>query len=358
MLLLHELLRKPLTSGEIGLEIECEGSNLRIIDNSTWTTVQDGSLRGAFPTGACEYVLKKPILGKNVKKAIELLKKDQLETVRFDFSFRTSVHVHVNVGDLTMPQLLNFIYTYTLLESPLMRYCGEERQANRFCLRIKDAEAIIGFLKDAFRKPELLTKNNQGRYRYSAMNLEAIFKYGSVEFRGMKGNLEAEYIENWTKALLSLKEFAKRADDPHDIHDVFISMPPSQFMETVLKDVYPFFSYQGEENDIIEDYSVSVEIPHSFKGWKDPEQKKADTGFFDDLIQRSALRAEAVLNVPPAPPPVRRARPMPDARVITQEEMQMQLRQAELNRQLNTFATSSSGNWTTFTYSTPGEPTS
>ncbi len=44
--------------GDVGIEIECEGRNLGIVDSKYWSTEQDGSLRGTIQTPVLNTFLK------------------------------------------------------------------------------------------------------------------------------------------------------------------------------------------------------------------------------------------------------------------------------------------------------------
>jgi len=61
--------------GEIGLEIECEGTKLFDSPISWWQTHEDGSLRAVEGQRPIEYVLRKPIPRGDVPKALSYLSK-------------------------------------------------------------------------------------------------------------------------------------------------------------------------------------------------------------------------------------------------------------------------------------------
>lgn len=253
--------------GLFGIEVECEGANLPAIVPKQWGIHDDGSLRGRYPTERAEYVLHEPLLLDEAIKAVSDLR-THLDGVKakLDFSFRTSVHVHVNVSDLTIDQYANMIYTYLLLENGLVRYCGNDRIGNRFCLRLQDAEGFIESLGLLFRNGVGALRNfNMDYLKYASVNVAATPRYGSLEFRAMQGNLEVEYISNWIKALNGLKEFAKRFNNPREIHDFFVRNDPSKFMQEVLGDVYRFFSYENEVDDMRLAFSLAIELPYVFE---------------------------------------------------------------------------------------------
>lgn len=263
---LHELLQQKAVNGSFGLEIETEGKNLIDAAPPQWRIENDGSLRGGFPYGCAEYVFKKPLDFKKAIDAVTLLRKYQDDKgATLDFSFRTSVHVHVNVQQLTFNQYLNMIYTYFLIEEPLVHYCGKERIGNRFCLRLQDAEGLLDYVFMLFRNGYTALRHLQGdAIRYAAINLAATTKYGSLEFRSLRGNMDVEYISNWVQALDNLRDFATRFDNPQQIHDLFVKSEPEDFAAAVLGDVYEFFDYIGMANDMRRSFSLTLELPYNF----------------------------------------------------------------------------------------------
>lgn len=259
-------LRKPV-DGLFGIEIECEGEKLPAAVPYQWTIKDDGSLRGRFPDQRAEYVLVLPMrLDDSVQAVKDLRNTMDNAKSKLDFSYRTSVHVHVNVSDLTTDQYLNMVYTYLLLENSMVRYCGQERIANRFCLRLQDAEGFMETLVNLFRSgPSVIGKLNQDALKYASMNIAATPRYGSLEFRAMRGNMEVDYITRWLIALNNIKEFAKKFKTPRHIHDFFVRNEPSKFMEEVLGDVYPFFSYEEEVDDMRLAFSLTIELPYMYE---------------------------------------------------------------------------------------------
>lgn len=269
---LHEILNVPLCKGSLGVEIECEGKNLSVIDSPHWRTERDGSLRGNYPDCSAEYVMRKPVSDKQFPGILRKLIDHQAEA-QFAFSFRTSVHVHVNAQELTEDELLAFLYACFLLEEPLMNFCGESRKANRFCLRIRDAEGYAETLNalfgNGFRQIRYL---NGDRIRYSAINVHALSKYGSVEFRGMRGNMDPAVLVPWCNTLLSIRENARKLGSPAAVYNDYVSKPNIEFAKQMLGKHFDMFNYEGIEADINNSFSLTIDLPHTWKN-----RPKADT---------------------------------------------------------------------------------
>lgn len=225
--------------GDLGVEIEVEGNNLPDYVGGYWRAVIDNSLRGGM-----EYVFDRPIGLYDADKAIVQLQNIFKEMKsKLAFTFRTSTHVHVNVSDMKYSSLLNMIYTYLILEGPMMEYCGDIRKNNRFCLRLQDAANFLTVLESVFRN------FTEGRYkripvnmvRYASINLEALPKFGSLEFRGMRGTLDKNVILTWCSALLALRSFATSVQNPMQVYSLYMELGPEKFMQRVLGSYHKIF---------------------------------------------------------------------------------------------------------------------
>lgn len=263
---LYELLRQDKIDGDVGIEIECEGNNLVPVNTDTWNTVADGSLRGAYPEHSCEWVLTQPVVIKEVQSALTELEKAQAKAT-LNFSFRTSVHVHVNVQDLTLDEVMNMIYAYLLCETALMRSCGESRQGNRFCLRLEDAEALTACIIKLIRSGETkFAANNPGDlFRYASINLLALWKYGSLEFRGMEGTLDIKRISTWCTTLVNIREFAKKFKNIQEVHDHFVTNTPTDFIKHAVGNTFQTYDYPDLESDMRRNFSYTIDIPYAYK---------------------------------------------------------------------------------------------
>jgi hypothetical protein len=261
-----QLLKKDAPiKGEVGIEIECEGKNMVPVDFGGWKTEDDGSLRGHFPDSRAEYVLAKPIMAKEVQEKVDFLR-TELKEATLDFSFRTSVHIHINVQDLTEAQVMNFVYTYLLLEEPMVNFCGRERKGNRFCLRIADAEGIIGYYSKMFAKGlAYIMAVNENDLRYAGINLASLKKYGSIEFRSMRGCMDAETLHIWANSLMAIKKYAEEKKVPLDINREFSNGAPRDFLRTVLGEYAVYFEYPRMAKEIQRSFSLTLELPYMYK---------------------------------------------------------------------------------------------
>jgi hypothetical protein len=229
--------KNKLQQGEVGIEIEVEGKNLPSVSQAhpppPWVYKPDHSLRGD-ENG--EYVLKAPIPFSEVPQALSKLW-DCFEKAKtkFDDSNRTSVHIHLNVQSWHINRLTAFCALHFILEEVLVEWCGEHRVGNLFCLRAKDAEAIITWLKKfvqrdgEFALPDGL--------HYAGLNAQALQKFGSLEVRSLRGVSDPNIIQDWVKIYERLYRLSADFKDPTEICDWFSAEGPTAFFDRILGEV-------------------------------------------------------------------------------------------------------------------------
>lgn len=202
---------KRISKNDIGLEIEVEGRNLPYPDKY-WRCDKDGSLRGEE---SMEYVLINPMSLLEVKSALNHLSKSyQLANTRVDETVRAGVHVHINCQHLSLTELYTFMTLYLVLENILIKYCGEWREGNLFCLRCQDAEWSLYRLIQAAKSRRFLHAFADDNMRYSSMNVKALADYGSLEFRAMRSTKDLKAIEDWVTILYHLRDASKEFTTP------------------------------------------------------------------------------------------------------------------------------------------------
>jgi hypothetical protein len=285
---LFEYMGQIPTAGDLGIEVEVEGVGLPYVRSKIWRT--EGSLRGGL-----EYVIVGAIPAKDAESALKALKAefDGAGSI-LNFSFRTSVHVHLNVQQLTFNQVANCIYTYLLLEEALIHYCGEQRKGNRFCLRASDAENLYNTLENLFRSGEAgYNQIPRNQARYSALNVEAIGKYGSLEFRGMEGNMDIPRLSRWCNALLAIRAYACANDNPMEIYEAFDSMPPEEFLASVLGPLSKAFEFPGLDNRFKRSFSLAIALPFAHKERED--KRKAALKRRNSSSVKGSERLNAIL---------------------------------------------------------------
>jgi hypothetical protein len=114
----------------------------------------------------------------------------------------------------------------------------------------------------------------QDRQRYAAMNFEALRKYGSIEFRGMEGNMNVKRISTWCEALISMRNFAVKMDNPKAVYELFMAHGPVAFITQVLGGIAPEFHYIRFLKDVQKSFSISLDLPFKFDAFlKRPKEE-------------------------------------------------------------------------------------
>lgn len=243
-----DIFHQPPTKGEVGIEIEVEGINLPKSPKG-WVPHRDGSLRGEE---SMEYVLSRPVAREQVGDYLDRMHKAYKQAgTRVDESNRTSVHVHINMQNYHITQVFNVITAFVMLEPMLVHFCGEEREGNLFCLRTQDAEWFFTCIE------QLVTGRVNWRrgwrsndMRYAAINLASLTKYGSLEFRSMRGTRDMTLIEQWVGILLRIKDEALKYDTPVDIIESLSGIGAEQFVR----------DFMGKDRDIVLTYPGWEEV--------------------------------------------------------------------------------------------------
>lgn len=208
----------------IGLELENETEvSFNMEPISGWDFHTEGSLRNF----GFEWVQKNPASIKQTKIWLDhlLTTMDKLKgSIPYSNSIRTSTHVHFDVTRYTFLDLVNFCTVYWILEEFLSHFCGQSRKGNLFCLRSKDATICQTFLSKAIRDRAPFQFHMFGNdYRYSGLNLASVKKFGSLEFRMMRGTGDKQLILDWVNILNSIRLFSLQFKTPLEVKDYFLN---------------------------------------------------------------------------------------------------------------------------------------
>lgn len=202
---------RPEPHSSVGIEVEVEGIRARTDDFKYWDVSRDGSLQGGV-----EFI-SAPIWGTAINDALAELgsyfaiKKPYL-------SFRTSVHVHLNVLDISEDELCRLISLYSKYEPALFRLHSEwNRYDNIFCVpAYKSTQIQEGYNRLMYDIKHQRVSINYVGWKYSAMNPNSVGELGTLEFRHMGGTDDMDKLNAWINILLQLKWAAKncKADSP------------------------------------------------------------------------------------------------------------------------------------------------
>jgi hypothetical protein len=232
----YQLRHKVSKEQEVGIEVEMEGRGLDIpydlIPN--WQLDGDGSLRGH----SVEYKLNQPVKRKEIYSVLKQLKDAGIKaSSQFKPSLRCGVHIHINCQEMTEDQVENFICLYLILEGPLTRWCGKDREGNLFCLRSSDAEALIEQLVECRKRGGLWDIMND-HYRYSSINPVSLRRFGSLEFRSMATPKNLIRIKKWALMLLKLKDKSLQFQSPREMVEHFSGRGGRIFLREIMDEFF------------------------------------------------------------------------------------------------------------------------
>ena len=186
-----------------------------------------------------EFVLIRPCKREDTLARLSSLSADLEEHgSKINPSYRTGVHIHTNVRDMTFNQVFTYIFSYYMFEDALMEFAGADRVGNLFCLRARDAEGIGRTLEKAIKTHKLLALYTDN-IRYSSMNLKALKQYGSIEFRGLPFNGDFQQIESWIQLLLAVKDFSLTVENPKELVALLSKKGGATLAKEVFGDLFP-----------------------------------------------------------------------------------------------------------------------
>lgn len=166
-----------------------------IYNSCNWIIEEDNSLRN----GGKEF----KTTPKTFTHSLELFKQlhNHLKYGEQAFSDRTSIHVHVNVGEFDTEQAKNLVLLYALVEPLFFEFVGNGRKDNIYCVPLN-----YTYLPNYYNKP--FTKLRDQWHKYTAFNILPVNTLGTVEFRHMYGTNNLETFTKWLESIKALHDCA------------------------------------------------------------------------------------------------------------------------------------------------------
>ena len=191
-----------------------------------WTSHHDGSLRN----GGAEFVTNGGLGGLALYNAFERICHLLEREIEYQDTFRCSTHMHVNMLDFTIPQVVKFLLVYTACEPYLFAHCGSYRRSSNFCVPVGDSlpfhkSLIANLFDDACARR---MSSSRVTNKYTALNLRPLFgdehisPIGTVEFRGGRPMTTiGEYLLQ-ANLLLAIKKYVR--EGPEDAEELLRGM--------------------------------------------------------------------------------------------------------------------------------------
>lgn len=202
--------REAIQGLRYGIEIEIEGagltSHLSVMNRQRWISESDGSLRNGveFKTvGAMSYT-----------EALECIDdySKYLELTHCTAGPRTSVHLHVNVQDLTDEQLKSFVWLSIAMEPVILKFCTELRNHNGYCVPVHKSTNLVDqwrYFLSNLGKRSTLHPAVRGFPKYAATGGYRLKDLGTIEFRMFPGCTYATKIIWYMDIIRAIYEQAR-----------------------------------------------------------------------------------------------------------------------------------------------------
>lgn len=248
----------------VGVEVELEDVSTSLVDQipkGFWSTCEDGSLRDR----GVEFITNGPLFGKDLISALTQLS-DLCDTWHPLLTYRTSVHIHLDMRDVGIEEVRKLFLLYLIFETALFRLFGRRRE-NLYCLPYHDSDQDLLLAYEALIKGAKL--NRVGEYldrcnKYCALNLGTLIKFGTLEFRHMYGCHDSKKIIDWINLILCLKKYAIEGDFDHrSITSSVSAMTSLGFTREVFGDYIDKLSRETLPRDVYEgarlaDYFMTI----------------------------------------------------------------------------------------------------
>lgn len=212
---------------DVGIEVELEGSLVSSV-KPFWTVKPENSLRD----GGMEYILTSPLPILDVHKALADFEK-AMKKCSPKATIRCSTHIHINVMGFSLREIFQAMTAHYLVEDALIETQSPNRHGNLFSLPMSLAEDIFISIKQALRSDASVSEFHVERNRYAALNLAALNKYGSLEFRFLDAYTEAAPLQLWSETLYNLVHNGSRLT-PKALLDMYNELPMADFLKQLL----------------------------------------------------------------------------------------------------------------------------
>lgn len=181
-----------------GIEVEVENITTFVPVDYYWTTKEDGSLRN----NGMEFT-SIPLRGYQIPHAIRYLSNALHMYNKPEFTNRCSIHIHLNVRDMTWDEIKTLVLLYAIFERHFFNIAGTKREESIFCVPL--------YKTDQLKELDELDEKAVNWYKYSAINCGTILgnghvpKFGTVEFRHLYGTLNEIILLDWINNIMCLR---------------------------------------------------------------------------------------------------------------------------------------------------------
>lgn len=222
-----------ITPTRFGVEIEIEDTILDL-ETPLWKVERDGSLRNGY-----EYLFSGPLDGDKGYQALMQYHEAAKDNLGSDnMGHRTSIHIHIDVRDMTMEQVFTMTLAYISMEAILFEYLDNPfRENNIYCVRLQKMRRFLDHLQTGLHSANyeyLITD------KYTAYNTSRLRDLGTVEFRMFPCTSDGHKIVEWANICMCFKKYALEHTTTELMAMVYGD--PSSLQSEILRPVYPLFA--------------------------------------------------------------------------------------------------------------------
>ena len=200
-----------------GIELEYEQCTVAPEAMSKWSFVRDNSLRDGLE------LVSVPLKFKQLDAALAEAEKAVI-ALNYKATQRCGLHVHLNMRTKTLGQVFNFITLYALLEPTIFRTYADGRADSNFCVPLYLNQSLV---KDLSLEIAWCRRKQQRGWRsmsklihsakYSAINLQALGVFGTLEMRQAYCTTDFKAIRRWITFLDYMNQKSLEYSDPQNI---------------------------------------------------------------------------------------------------------------------------------------------
>lgn len=219
--------------GQFGIEIETEGDRLPAGGvTEAFIGKPDGSLREGM-----EYV-SRVLTYDEVNRCVTELRTvlDQCKA-KINPSYRSSTHIHYNMADRTLRDVLGMMVIWALVEPCVFRLMPPGRDGSLFCVSSYDSGELANFT-DRFCEQigNCFGNGFNPRGKYSSLNITRLGPgdgptLGTIEYRVFPTSLRGDQIATWCTWINRMSEIVSKEEDHSFLSLVrYAEQNPTEFL--------------------------------------------------------------------------------------------------------------------------------
>lgn len=242
-----------LPQSKIGIEIETEGWRGNAFNeiSTLWTHKEDHSLRN---NGREFVTIGNGLIGKQIVDAVRMFCEWANKLQLSDGYPRAGIHIHVDCTDMDVErkELQTFVGLYLLVEYALYEFAGPWRRHVGFCDALTESGVNVNALRTIWNNKDIKPGTFQNLVgnmdRYCGLNLAALHRYGTIEFRHLRTVYDPNIIINWINIILALKKAAQEWNPEQSVLAEFSRSGATGFVQKFMGNQWPLIAQYFNED--------------------------------------------------------------------------------------------------------------